>query len=63
MITAPFSLPHFPVSSSLHVKFDVTSGPSVPAPVIAQFMCNGVTLSGLGFQLTTDAFKVSLIIC
>ena len=45
---------------TLHAKFDVTSGPTVPAPAVVQFLCDGATMSGLTFDLTSDAYRVSL---
>lgn len=46
---------------SLHAKFDIASGPSVPAPAVIHFDCIGATLSGLSLDLRSDAYKLSLI--
>ena len=46
---------------SLHAKFDIASGPSVPAPAKVQFDCDGATLSGLSLDLCSDAYRLSLI--
>ncbi|XP_064386367.1 F-BAR domain only protein 2-like [Halichondria panicea] len=48
-------------SSSLHAKFDVSDGPSVPVPAGVGFECEGATLSGLNLELCGTAYKVSLL--
>jgi len=48
-------------SSSLQAKFEVSSGPSVPTPALAQFLCEGATLSGLGLELGGGGYHMSLL--
>ena len=55
------SLPLCTGRGTLHAKFDVVNGPSVPAPATVQFLCDGATMSGLTFELSNDAYKVSLV--
>ena len=63
----PSSLPSPPPSnpppdlSSLHAKFEVSSGPTVPTPVEAQFLCDGATLSGLDLELVGEGYHISLL--
>ena len=46
---------------SLRAKFDVSNGPSNPAPVSVQFLCLDATLSGIDFEMTSPGFRVSLV--
>ena len=55
------SLPLSTGHGTLHAKFDVVNGPTVPAPATVQFLCDGATMSGLTFELSNDAYKVSLM--
>lgn len=50
-----------PVTSSLHAKFEVTAGPSVPAQAVAQFACDGGSLSGLTLEILSPSYRVSLL--
>lgn len=62
-LSFPLLLPPIPPSdlSSLHAKFEVSSGPTVPAPVEAQFLCDGATLSGLDLELVGGGYHISLL--
>ena len=60
LTTLYLPLSHTPGQGTLHAKFDVTSGPTVPAPATVHFLCDGATMSGLTFELTSDAYRVSL---
>lgn len=46
---------------SLRAKFDILGGPSNPSPVTVQFSCVDATLSGLGFELSSTGYRVSLV--
>ncbi|XP_065657170.1 F-BAR domain only protein 2 isoform X5 [Hydra vulgaris] len=48
-------------SNSLFASFSVTCGPSDPAPINVQFMGEGSTISLLQFELTSPAYKLSLV--
>lgn len=47
--------------SALRARFDVTRGPTTPAPVAVQFTGEGSTISMLNFDLTSPAYKLSLV--
>jgi hypothetical protein len=47
--------------TSIHAKFDVTSGPSLPQPAEARFVCDGCTLSGVDLDVTGSDYRVSLL--
>ena len=50
-----------PGVTSIHAKFDVTSGPSLPQPAEARFVCDGCTLSGVDLDVTGSDYRVSLL--
>eukprot|EP00731_Ephydatia_muelleri_P018986 Em0011g1026a len=51
-----------PASGSLHAKFDIQEGPSVPKPTGVQFVCEGVTLSGVGLDVAgSGGYRISLL--
>jgi hypothetical protein len=47
--------------TSIHAKFDVTSGPSLPQPAEVKFVCDGTTLSGVDLDLRGPDYRVSLL--
>ena len=47
--------------NSLHAKFEVANGPTAPAPTMVQFTCDGASLSGLGLELASNAYRISLL--
>lgn len=47
--------------TSIHAKFDVTSGPSLPQPAEVKFVCDGSTLSGVDLDLMGTDYRVSLL--
>ena len=51
-----------PASGSLHAKFDIQEGPSVPKPTGVQFVCEGATLSGVGLEVAgSGGYRISLL--
>ena len=52
---------HTHTATSLHAKFDITDGPSTPATATISFECDGATLSGLNFELSSSTYKISLL--
>ena len=47
--------------TSIHAKFDVTEGPSIPQPAEVKFVCDGSILSGLELELNAADYRVSLL--
>ena len=48
-------------TTSIHAKFDVTEGPSLPQPAEVKFVCDGSTLSGIELELLGTDYRVSLL--
>ena len=46
---------------TLRAKFDLAEGPSSPRPVAVQFISEGVTMSGVDFELAGPGYRVSLV--
>ena len=44
----------------IKAKFSVSLGPTVPIPAMIQFMCDGITLSGIDMSLECSGYKLSL---
>jgi len=55
------SISHEHGLGSLRAKFDILNGPSSPTPVVVQFACDEVTLSGLDFELESLGYRVTMI--
>lgn len=51
----------YAVPTPVHAKFDLASGPSTVSSAMASFMCEGDTISGMSLNLTSAAYKVSLL--
>ena len=45
---------------NLKARFSLGAGPSTPASVAVQFLCDGTILSGTEFELATKQYRVSL---
>ena len=60
-ITRCFPLHYYPAPNSLQAKFEVQDGPSTPKPAAVQFVCDGVTLSGVGLELIGSGYRLSLL--
>ncbi|KAK7880747.1 hypothetical protein WMY93_032608 [Mugilogobius chulae] len=54
-------LPLLPGVGSLLARFQLTSGPSKPAPLAVQFTSEGSTLSGCDIELAGPGYRFSLI--
>jgi len=48
-------------ANALRARFDISRGPTTPAPVAVQFTGEGSTISQLNFDLTSPAYKLSLV--
>lgn len=48
-------------SNALRARFDLSRGPTVPAPINVQFTGEGSTISLLNFDLTSPSYKLSLV--
>ena len=59
--TVYYCSPLFTAVTSIHAKFDVTSGPSLPQPAEVKFVCDGCTLSGVDLDLMGTDYRVSLL--
>ncbi|XP_022250511.1 F-BAR domain only protein 2-like [Limulus polyphemus] len=46
---------------SLRARFDLSTGPSTPGTLIAQFSCQGTSLSGADFELACTGYRLSLV--
>ncbi len=46
---------------TLRGKFDLSDGPSMPRPVAVQFVSEGITMSGVDFELVGSGYRVSLV--
>ncbi|XP_067124643.1 F-BAR domain only protein 2 isoform X5 [Centruroides vittatus] len=46
---------------SLRARFDLSSGPSIPSILAAQFICQGTSLSGAEFELIGTGYRLSLV--
>lgn len=46
---------------SLRARFELTSGPSTPAAILASFTCPDSSLSGIDFELIGLGYRVSLV--
>lgn len=44
----------------IRAKFDLKSGPSIPATTAIQFVCEGALLSGVDFELIGNGYRISL---
>ncbi|KAJ8305285.1 LOW QUALITY PROTEIN: hypothetical protein KUTeg_015830, partial [Tegillarca granosa] len=44
----------------IRAKFDLKSGPSIPATTAIQFVCEGALLSGVDFELIGSGYRISL---
>lgn len=51
----------FPGVGSLLARFQLTEGPSKPAPLAVQFTSEGSTLSGCDIELAGPGYRLSLI--
>ena len=60
-LTSPLSLSLSLAVTSIHAKFDVTNGPSLPQPAEVKFVCDGSTLSGVDLELNSSDYRVSLL--
>jgi hypothetical protein len=47
--------------TSIHAKFDVSEGPSLPQPAEVRFLCDGSTVSGVDLELIGTEYRVSLL--
>lgn len=45
---------------NLKARFTLSEGPSTPASVAVQFLCDGTILSGTEFELASNQYRVSL---
>ncbi|XP_066915204.1 F-BAR domain only protein 2-like [Clytia hemisphaerica] len=48
-------------TNALRARFDITQGPTTCVPIAIQFTGEGSTISALNFDLTSNAYKLSLV--